>query len=322
MVAAAASERASRRSPGAARAVEAGFLLLLAACAAAFVFPPVSWQDALSLFPPLVRTVPLACAAIALARLRALASKRDRADWAPGLSDGAILIAVLFGARLLLAAGYSGPYNAFFLPLPTVVAIATLFRGADRWSAAFGRSLPRIVRASLLLFVVLRSAEVWRLHRGAGWEELSTRAGSVVLPAVEARTARLVLADLERRLAPPATLAGFPEAGFFEYALAARNPLPLEQFWPGHLDAAGERRVIAALDERPPAAVLMINALAVGEGARAFGTDYSRALGAFVESRFRPVAAYGPGAGAAPRIGDPDFFVEVRVPDGKAPARP
>ncbi len=322
VIAAAASERARRTSPRAAAAVEAAALLLLAVCASIFVFPTSSWQGPLSLFPPLVRTVPVLCLGVAVARLHALAFKRGGADWAPGVSDGAILIAVLFGARLLLAAGYSGPYNAFFLPLPIAVTLAALFHGAARWSAAFGRSLPRLVRSALLVFVAFRSAEVARIHRRPGWEELATPAGAVVLPAVEARTAQLVLADLEGRLPRPRTLTGFPEAGFFEYTLGARNPLPLEQFWPGHLDAEDERRTIAELEKRPPDALLVINAIAVGEGTRSFGTDYSEILGRYVDTHFRPVAVYGPGAGPAPRIGDPDFFVEVRVPPAREPGRP
>jgi hypothetical protein len=170
--------------------------------------------------------------------------------------------------------------------------------------------------------VVFRTAEVARLHRGPGWETLSTAAGAVVLPAVEASAARLVIADLERRLPRPRTLTGFPEAGFFEYVLDAANPLPLEQFWPGHLDAAGERRTIAGLLRRPPGALLLINALAVGEGARAFGTDYSRELGRWVEAESRPAASYGPGAGLAPRVGDPQFFVQVRIPSAGGSRHP
>ncbi|MEO8432672.1 MAG: hypothetical protein ABI592_14260 [Acidobacteriota bacterium] len=320
--AAAVSERTRARTAAGARAVEAAFLGVLAACAAVFVFPPAPWQESLSLFPPLVRTVPVLCLGIGLARLRALASRRPAADSAPGVSDGALLLAVLFGARLLLAAGYSGPYNAFFLPLPIAVAAVAAFRSAARWSPALGRSLPRLVLAALLVFVVLRTAEVARLHRGPGWETLSTAAGSVVLPSVEASTARLVIADLEGRLPRPRTLTGFPEAGFFEYVLEAGNPLPLEQFWPGHLDGAGERRTIAGLLRRPPDALLLVNALAVGEGARAFGTDYSRELGGWIEAETRPAASYGPGAGPAPRVGDPQFFVQVRIPAGGKAAHP
>jgi len=47
-------------------------------------------------------------------------------------------------------------------------------------------------------------------------------------------------------------------------------------------------------------------------------------LDAAIRSRTRAVAVYGPGAREAARIGDPGFFVEIRVPAAAsdAPASP
>ena len=117
------------------------------------------------------------------------------------------------------------------------------------------------------------------------------------------------------RASPPAgAWPAFPEAGFFEYVLGLRSPFSTEQFFPGHLDGAGEARAIALLRQRPPDVLLFANVLAVGEGQRAFGTDYLRRLDAAAREGFATVAIYGPGARPDARIGDPDFFVELRVP--------
>ncbi len=310
---AAAARLARRSSDTGARIAEGAALLTLAGCAALFQFPPDALAPALSLFPPLVRVVPPLCAALLAARFWTVLRRKKPADPIPEVSDGALFLGALFGARLFLAAGYSGPYNAFFLPLPIVLSAAALLRASERFAPAVGPSLPGLVRAALAVFLAARVPAVWASYRGPGWEALETRAGSLVLPVHEAKTARLALADLEERLPPRGTLTGFPEAGFFEYALARSNPLPLEQFWPGHLDAAGEERVIALLRARPPDAIVMINALAVGEGLRAFGKDYTPRLAAFVDSEFAPVAIYGPNARDGARIGEPDFFVEIRV---------
>jgi len=308
----AAAAAISRRS----RVVEFAALILLAAIAWPFHFPPERWAPTLSLVPPLVRVVPAIVFAATLVRIVSRLIRRSASlEWAPGVSDGALLIAALFAARLALAAGYSGPYNAYFLPLPLAVSAAALATGVRRWAPMAGAALPRLVAAALAGFVLFRTAAVVAAHRGPGWETVATPAGSVILPSVEASTSRLVLGDLARRLPPRgATLSGVPESGFFEYVLGAVNPLPLEQFWPGHLDPAGERRVAEVLAARPPDAFLFINALAVGEGARAFGRDYSPALGAFLDSRFVPAATYGPSPRPGMRIGDPDFFIQVRVP--------
>ncbi|HXM78205.1 MAG TPA: hypothetical protein VOA00_03140 [Thermoanaerobaculia bacterium] len=311
---AAVSERVRPLSPGASRSIDIACLAILAGCALPFHFSHESWTFAPDRLPPLLRAVPVICAAVAILRVRSVFLRRPDADPAPGISDGVLFLALLFAGRLLLAAGYTGPYNAFFLPLGILVALAAASRGAERFAPSIGRSFPALVRGALGIFLLFRILSLTAAYRSPGWERLETPAGPVVLPAHQARTARLVLADLTARLPVSATLTGFPEAGFFEYALGARNPLPLEQFWPGHLDAAGEERIVRLLRERPPDALLLINALAVGEGFRAFGTDYSRRLGAFVESEFRPVAMFGPDARAGARIGEPQFFVEVRVP--------
>ncbi len=311
---AAGARRARRASEAAGTRVEIACLLLLAGCAALFEYPPESLRPAFALFPPLVRVVPVVCAGLLVLRLTRFLPGRENSRAASEISEGALLLAALFGARLFLAAGYSGPYNAFFLPLPTVIALAALMGATQRFGPIVGRSLPRLVTAALAIFLIARGVEVWRSYRGPGWAALDTPAGSVVLPVHEARTSRLVLADLARRLPPGATLTGFPEAGFFEYALGRDNPLPLEQFWPGHLDRAGEERIVDRLRSRPPDALLLINALAVGEGQRAFGKDYSTGLASFIDADFASAAIYGPNAREGARIGDPDFFVEIRVP--------
>ena len=90
--------------------------------------------------------------------------------------------------------------------------------------------------------------------------------------------------------------------------------MPVEQFSPGHLDEGGERRIASLLARKPPDAILYANVLAVGEGTRAFGEDYSVTLDRAVRSTSRAVSIHGPGARAGARIGDPGFFVEIRVP--------
>ncbi|HTD51943.1 MAG TPA: hypothetical protein VK780_02870, partial [Thermoanaerobaculia bacterium] len=145
-----------------------------------------------------------------------------------------------------------------------------------------------------------------------------TPAGSLYLLEPVAQTTRETLAALSSHLPPQGTLVGFPEGGFFNYVLGRRNPLPEEQFFPGHLDARGEQATIDRLIERPPDAVVICNVLAVGHGSLAFGKDYLVQLGRFLEERFVPGASFGPGAGANARIGDEQFFVTIRIPRPRA----
>ena len=316
---AAAAARLATGRPGPARAARALPPLLLGAAAILALRPPASLAETLSLFPPLVRVVPLVLLVAAISRLVGLALRSASRGVFAGVADSSLFLAAIFGARLLLAAGYAGPYNAFFLPLPAVVACAALWRGAEKAAPKVGDALPALVSSALAVLLAFRLLVLADAFRRPGWASVTTPAGSLVLPEPIAGTTRLALQDLGRRIAPRGSLAGFPEAGFFNYVLDLENPLPLEQFFPGHLDAAGESRIIARLESRPPDAVVLINVHAVGEGARAFGKDYLALLGRTIQRDFTPAAAFGPGARPDAHIGDPGFFIEVRVPNSRLP---
>jgi hypothetical protein len=318
-VASIVSAKASRSSRSAGRAVEVLALAALATLAFLRLRPPAAFAETATLFPPLVRVVPIVVGIAAISRLVARLRGRDTEGPLRRVPDAVLWMAALFGARLLLAAGYIGPYDAFFLPLPLLVAIAGLFGLSEQWKGTLGPALPRLVTGALVLFLLARAAALTDVYRRPGWSRVETPAGTVVLPEPVAATTRLALEDLALRLPERATLAGFPEAGFFNYVLGRRNPYPHEQYFPGHLDAEESGRFARELSERPPDAVIYANVLAVGEGARVFGQDYNEALDRAIRARTQPAILFGPGAKEGARIGDPDFFVEVRVP---APAAP
>jgi hypothetical protein len=303
---------ASGRS-GAARAVVGAAIAGLVVAATLRARPPASLAEALALWPPLVRAVPVAVVAAGALRLVRALGVRERRDLLAAVPDAVVWMSALFGARLLLAAGYVGPYDAFFLPLPLIVAIAGVFGAADRFAAAIGPALPRLAGAAIGVFGLFRTAAIVDLYRGRPWSRVDTPAGSLALPEPIASATSAALGTL-RTLPPEATLAGFPETGFFNYVLGLRDPFWLEQFFPGHLDASGESRAIRVLNSAPPDVLLRANVVAVGEGSPAFGRDYLRELDRSARARYRTVATFGPGAREGARIGDPGFFIELAVP--------
>jgi hypothetical protein len=303
---------------GARAAAAAGVFLALGALAAVRLRPPEGLAATLALWPPLVRAVPPVVLTLAGVRaVRALA--RRTAGPLSEVPDAVLLVAALFSLRLLFAAGYSGPYNAYFLPLPALVATVAVSRLADRASSSLGPSLPSLTMTALVVFLIFRLAALTDLYRRVLWNPVTTPAGPLRLTEPVASTTALALADLERRLRPGGSLVGFPEGGFFNYVLGQRTPLREEQFFPDRLDAGAERRVARKIEEQPPDAVVLVNVHAVGEGARAFGKDYLQELGAVVERRFRVAAAFGPGAAPGAAIGDPQFFIEIRLPANETP---
>ncbi len=293
--------------------IEAVAVALLVFVAATRFRPPASLADTAALFPPLVRVVPLLVAAAGVWRLiRRLAGRAARV--LPSVPDAVLWMAALFAARLLLAAGYVGPYDAFFLPLPLLVCVTGVFGLAERGSASLGAALPRLTATALTLFLLYRVAALTDLYRRPGWSRVETPAGAVVLREPLATTTRLALADLQRRLPEGSTLSGFPETGFYNYVLGLRNPFRHEQYFPGHLEGDRGADFAAEFAAHPPDATLFANVLAVGEGAREFGRDYLAPVDSAIRSRTQVAAVYGPGARPDARIGDPDFFVEIRTP--------
>jgi hypothetical protein len=303
-----------RAAPAGKRMIEAAAVLLLLAVAATAWRPPESLAEAFGLFPPLVRIVPaVAVAAAATRGLRRLVGRRPE-KLLCDVPDAILFTAALFGLRLFLAAGYVGPYNAFLLPLPLLVTAVALFYAADRARASAGDALPRLLAGALVIFFFFRAASLAAQYRRPGWSRVETPVGSLSLLEPVAGATRQTLADLSTRVPRHGTLVGFPEGGFFIYALDLRNPLPQEQFFPGHLDSELEDETIHRLEARPPDAVLLCNVIAAGHGSRAFGINYLVRLDRFLRERFASAASFGPGAGPDARIGEPQFFVEVRVP--------
>jgi len=292
--------------------------LTLAALAFVCLRPPEHFEGTLALLPPLVRIVPPLVLGLAAARIGLALARRSRAPL-PDVPGAVLLVAALFSLRLLLAAGYTGPYNAYFLPLPALLAVVAALRLADRSAVQLGPLLPDLATRALVVFLFFRVAALTDFYRQPAWSAVPTPAGPVRLLEPVASATRLALEDLSRRLPPGGSLVGFPEGGFFNYVLNQRSPLREEQFFPGRLDAGAERLVARRIEETPPDAVLIANVLAVGEGARAFGKDYLIELAAAVDRRFRVAAAFGPGAGPSAAVGDPQFFVQIRTPERKAP---
>jgi hypothetical protein len=312
------ASRAGGRSRAAGRVVELAVLALLAAAALVALRPPERLAPALELFPPLVRPVPLALVAGALWRLFSRLRRREDGGPFAAVPDAVLYVAAFFGSRMLLAAGYVGPYNAFLLPLSIVAAAAALFRAADRFAfqlepGSAAAALPRLVAGALLVFLGFRCAALAGVFRHPAWTRVETPVGALYLTEPVSGATRGALAALSMRI-PPGTAVGFPETGFFNYALGLDNPLPQEQFFPGHLGQSAERDAIRRLLRERPDVVLYANVLAIGHGRAVFGKDYLAELDRAVRENFPSVESFGPGAREGARIGDPDFFVEIRAP--------
>ena len=319
LLAALAAARARERSATAGRAIEFGALAALGSVAAVRLFPPEEIRGVVDLLPPLVRAVPPVLVTAAAAGVARRLLRRRGAPTFDGVPDSVLLVAAFFSFRLFLAAGYVGPYNGFYLPLPLAVTAILLLRAARRvpaWLAVRQppASFAGLVAAALVLFLFSRAGALSLAYRHPAWSRVSTPVGPLFVPEPVAGATRGALADLARRVPSGGAMTGFPETGFFNWTLGLRNPLAQDQFFPGHLDEAAESEAIARLERDPPEAVVYADVLTIGHGRAAFGKDYLVRLDGFVRETFVAASSYGPGARPGARIGDPRFFIEVRVP--------
>lgn len=299
--------------------ITAGLAVLVAA-SAVWLWPPREMAERLSLFPPLIRPLPAFLLAGGLWRLfQRIRRREDRWVFAT-VPDEVLLLSAYFAGRLILAAGYVGPYPAFYLPLAALAAMAGLLGLAERAARSDGlASLRGLSIGALAIFLGSRIAAAVVAYGSPGWSKVQTPVGSLFLRQPYADATAMALSELARRTSAGGRVAGFPEIGFLQYALGRSNPLAQDQFFPGHLDRSAEFEAIHRLEESTPEAFVYVNVLTIGHGPVAFGSDYLKDLDKAVRRLSRPVSSFGPGARPDERIGDPGFFIEVRVLRNRVP---
>jgi hypothetical protein len=239
--------------------------------------------------PPLLSPMPLlAAAAAALLLLRPL----DSLARARFLLFGSTAV---YAARVVLGVAYGAvttPYTILAVPGLAASAAVMLF---DLLPLRIGaparfRTLLAVFFASLSVLAVAR----WRrLLPPTSSVPVATAAGTLRLPSAAAGAVSQTLDFLTAHARPGDTLAGAPEAGFFNFVTGLPNPLRQEQIFPGHLDAAAETRLVHRLERAGPRFFLLIAQPAPAFGARTFGVDYAAAVGDAVRRRYRLAASFG-----------------------------
>lgn len=239
------------------------------------------------------------------------------AEGAPPASSPAVALVslVAFGGlsslRVLLGMRYgwsATPYAALAaLPLSAAAGVL-VFRLVRRLLPAGGGA--RTLAPILAALVLLQSARIWIAADPARFEAVETPRGTLRLPRPLAAPVRGALGYVGARARPGDELAGFPEAGFFSFALALPNALRQDQVLPGHLDAAAEAAACERIRERRPRFVLLANQPSAAFGPVSFGSDYATGLWAEVERLYRPAAFFGSGPPGDP-VGFGPFFVRV-----------
>jgi hypothetical protein len=83
---------------------------------------------------------------------------------------------------------------------------------------------------------------------------------------------------------------------------------------------AEERTMLRSLERSPVEYLFLVNRPMREFGAVAFGRDFYRPFGDWIETHYRRVATFGEGANPNAQIGDPAFFIHVYRWSGPLPS--
>jgi hypothetical protein len=213
--------------------------------------------------------------------------------------DGVALRAALLMFALALLAKM--PLNAriyhygFALAMPaTLMLVAALVgwapvaitrRGGQ--GGIFAAAALGVFAAAIASYLVIARVQLERLDRtiGRGADAIRVHsAGALFGEAVEI---------VRERAKPGQTLAAYPEGALANHLTGLRNPTPYMAVIPLETRAYGEERVLGALKASPPDYLMLVHRDTSEAGARFFGRDYARSIGAWIQRDYRPVGLVG-----------------------------
>ncbi len=296
-----AASRLATRIPGSAEVV---WILTVAAAATFLGFGPGRLLD--DRLPPLLSPMPLVSAVAALTMLRSRLDGAGLARWMLFGFSAAVSARVLLGLRY---GAISTPYSILVFPgLAATAAVLTLDVLAEKLPT---RRMTRRFLAAVFIALSAVALARWQRYHAHGRERLVTSAGALRLRSDRAAAVAETLGFLASHARPGDTLSGFPETGgFFNFVTGLRNPLREEQVLPGHLDAAGEERLIRHIEKDGPRFILIANRPTPEFGAPGFGRDYAVGVWNEIRQHYRLSASFGP-APPETAVGSPAFFIRV-----------
>jgi len=213
-------------------------------------------------------------------------------------------------ARVILRVPSGGAYGSYFLPVSLVLftyAWLELYPRvfgdvrARRWARGCGVGL-------ILLSVAGTAVRVAYQYRSKHTSALRTARGTMVARPDHVQAFQEAIALIERETQPGEYVAVVPEGTALHFFTDRRSPLRDEIVTPGMLDAAGEARAIARLQEAQTRLVLVANRPTKEYKQKSFGQDYYQRLMGWVEEHYQPCAILGPDKRPEIAIGDPTFF--------------
>lgn len=216
---------------------------------------------------------------------------------------------------------YLGHYG-FVLAMPgALTASVVMLERLPGRSAALGSSAA-IVRAGGLALV----AFVAVTHAGSSILSLRQKSAAVgegqdrimALPSV-AKSTGILLALLDKVVAPGENLAVIPEGALLNYLARRPNPTPYMTLMPTEMAVYGELRILESFRTHPPTAILYAPRPGVLLGVGYLGTDYGRGLFDWIKTNYVAAALSTPTENGST---ENPFVLLRRLPPVHEPAVP
>lgn len=249
---------------------------------------PIEWG-------PSVRPLPLAM--LALAAISFVQYVRGTGAFETARLRALRLALVVFAGAMLGKLGLEvrlGDYGFVHAMPATLVLVVALLSWVPGWIArrsGDGRLFAAAATATLLpltLAVMVATSEILAAKQhwvGQGADAfLADERGMLVNEALE---------YVRRYAGPDQTLAVLPEGAMLNYLARRPNPTPYTALLPTEVAFYGEGRILWTYRERAPDLVALVHRDTTEYGARFFGSDYAREIGAWLAANYRPLVLLG-----------------------------
>lgn len=233
-----------------------------------------------------------------------------------------LILLVVYGlavlARVALRVPSGGAFGGFFLPIPLILFSYGWLVGWPEWLGAKLKGGAIVVRrgrriaawAMLLLLLAMAIVHGHRYRRLYAFP-IETARGDFYAPLSTGPALAEALSFLERETAPGDRILVLPEGSELAFLTGRRMPLRHQIFLPGLMSSSEERTMLQSLERSPVEYLFLVNRPTREFGAVAFGRDFYRPFGDWIETHYQPIATFGKGATPSAQIGDSTFFIHV-----------
>lgn len=218
-------------------------------------------------------------------------------------------------ARVTLRVPSGGAFGGFFLPTSLIIffhlfinLLPEELRRRTGDDVVAGR-VRRVARGLIILTILVMTVVFSIRYRKNFTHPIAAERGRIVAPSVTGPAIEEALRFIEANTRPSEPIAVFPEGVDLAFLTGRSTPFRHQILIPGLMLPTDERRAIETL--RKVRYVLIVNRPMREFGAEAFGSDFYRDLGRFIEENYELVRICGKTEARNPRIGAPGFFIKI-----------